>query len=91
MEPKTNEANTRTWLEASSSIRIRAYIENYTPTLSIRERPLPSENLYDMLRKISVPLPVERVVTIERQLEMEFQAWDILSDEALMNFEQELG
>ena len=27
---------------------------------------------------------------VESQLDEEFQAWDILSDKALMNFEQEL-
>ncbi len=91
MEPKTHEANTTTWPEAGSDFRISAYVENCTSTLSMREQLLPNEILYDMLRKISVPLPAERVVTIERQLETEFQAWDVLSDEALKNFEQEPG
>lgn len=91
MQPETNGANTRTWLEASKEMKIRAYIEGYMPTLSVRESPFPSANLYDALRKISVSLPMQRVVTLEPQLEMELQAWDILSDEALRNFEQGLG
>jgi len=90
MEPETNAADTRTWLEVSKEIRIRAYIESYVPTLSIREKPLPGRNLYDALRKISVPFPMRRAATIEPRLEMELQAWDVLSDEALRNFEQGL-
>ena len=91
MEPQTHEANTSTWLEANSDFRISAYVESCTSTIIMRQQLLPSEILYDMLRKISVPLPAERVVATERQLETELQAWDALSDEALMNFEQELG
>ena len=87
---ETDEANTRTWLEASKGIRIRTYIESRMSTLSLRERPSPSENLYEALRKISVPLPMRRAATLEPQLEMELQAWDVLSDEALRNFEQGL-
>ena len=91
MEPLTNVTNTKNWLEASRGIRIRAYIESYTPTLSVRERPFPSGNLYDSLRKVSVLLPTKCAATLEPQLDIEFQAWDILSDEALVNFELELA
>ena len=35
--------------------------------------------------------PVEYLSDIDSQLDLEFQAWDILSDEALINFERELG
>jgi len=90
VQPETNGANTRTWLEASKEIKIRAYIESYMPTLTVRESPFPSAGLYDALEKISVPLSLQRVATLEPQLEMELQAWDILSDEALKDFEQEL-
>jgi len=33
---------------------------------------------------------LEYLPIIDPQLDMEFQAWDMLSDEALMNFEREL-
>ena len=91
MQPETNEANTRTWLEANKEVKIRAYIESYMPTLSVRENPFPGGNLYDALRRVSVPLPMQRAATLEPQLEMELEAWDILSDEALRDFEQGLG
>ena len=91
MQPETDGANTRTWLEASKDMEIRAYIESHMPTLSVRESPSPSGNLYDTLRKVSVSLPTQRAVALEPQLEMELQAWDTLSDEALRNFEQGLG
>lgn len=90
MQPETNEANTTTWLEASKEMKIRAYIESYMPTLSLRERLSPSANLYDALREVSVPPPRQRAVTLGPQLEMELQAWDVLSDEALRDFEREL-
>ena len=91
MDPQTNVANTKDWREACRGIRIRAYIESYMPTLSIQERSSPVEDFYDALRKISVPLPTERAATTADELDMEFQAWDALSDEALVNLEQELG
>jgi hypothetical protein len=90
VEPRTNTANTRTWLEASKGIKIKAYIGSYMPTLSVRESPFPSEDLYDVLREVSVPVPMTRAA-VEPQLEMELQAWDVLSDEALLNFEWGLG
>lgn len=34
--------------------------------------------------------PLEYLPIIDPQLDVEFQAWDTLSDEALMNFEREL-
>jgi len=92
MAPETNVANTKNWLEVSKGIRIRAYVENYVPTLNVRERPLPKEDLYDALRNISVPFPTKRAaIAIEPEFDIEFRAWDALSDEALMNFERELG
>jgi hypothetical protein len=84
MQPETNEANTRTWLEGSKEMKIKAYVENHIPTLSVRESPAPSTSPY------SASLPMQRPVTLGPQLEMELQAWDILSDEALRNFEQGL-
>lgn len=33
----------------------------------------------------------EYPLEIEPQLDLEFQVWDILSDEALLNFERDLG
>lgn len=91
MEPKTDAANTRTWLEGSRDIRILAYVESYAPTRSVRERAYPGEDLYDALRRVSVLLPTNRVAAIPPELEAEFQAWDVLSDDALETFEQELG
>jgi hypothetical protein len=90
MKPQTNMASTKDWLEAEKGLRIRAYIEAYTPTLSIREIPLHRENLYDALREISVPFPIERAPIEKSQFDMEFRAWDILSDEALRIFERKL-
>jgi len=91
MEIRTDTANSRDWLEASKEVRIRAYIENYIPTLSIHEKPLSGENFYEALRGISVPLAEKHPAIQEPHLGTEFQAWDVLSDEALTSFEQELS
>lgn len=85
MEPKTITANTKDWLEASKGIKIAAYIESYMTTLSMREPPFSSRNLYDAFRKISVPISNQ-----DYQFRQELQAWDALSDEALIIFEREL-
>jgi hypothetical protein len=88
MEPLTDTVNTRDWLEASKGVKIAAYIESYMPTLSIYEKPLSDQNFYDALKSISVLFPVTPIISL--RLHQEFQAWDALSDEALMIFEQEL-
>ena len=91
MNPQTNSANTKDWLEAYKELRITAYIEHYTTTLGLRARPLPSQD-FDALRKISVPVsPMKQFAVVPPQLNREFQAWDALSDEALTNLERELG
>jgi hypothetical protein len=90
MESQTNELNTKNWLEATKGMKIRAYIEAYTPTSSMHGMPLPREDLYDAFKEISVPFSEKRTPIVEPQLDAEFQAWDMLSDEALINFEQGL-
>jgi hypothetical protein len=90
MEPQTNAANTKDWLKATKELTIRAYVETYMPTVSVRGRPSPPQAFDEALRKVSVPLPAERVPIIDPQLDIELQAWDVLSDEALKNFEREL-
>jgi len=91
MEPQTDAANMRSWLGTSPQIKITAYIENCVSTLNIREAPLSRVDFYETLRKFSVPFRKDRSAILEPQLDLEFQAWDALSDEALMNFEQELN
>jgi len=90
MQPETGGANTNTWLEASKEMKVKAYIESYMTTLSISGNPCPNTDLYDALREISVPVSLQLVTTLEPQLEMELRAWDALSDEALIDFEQRL-
>jgi len=93
MQPETNGVNTNTWLEASKEMKIAPYIVNYMsmPTSVICKNPYPpSMGLYDAFRNISVPISMQRAVTSEPQLEVELRAWDILSDEALIGFEQRL-
>ncbi len=91
MIPQTDTANTNNWLEASKDSVIWSYIENYMPTSSIQGRPLAEEDLYEALKRVSVPYLGGCAANAEARLGMEFQAWDDLSDEALMNFELELG
>ena len=91
MEPRTETVNAKDWIEANEGIKITAYIENRVSTLSVWQRPLPSENLFESLRKISVIVTKQQPTVAERELDMELQAWDALSDEALVSFEQELS
>jgi serine kinase of HPr protein (carbohydrate metabolism regulator) len=90
MQPETSGANTNTWLEASKKMKIKAYIESFMPTLSVSRNPYPNTDLYDALKNISVPISLQKVTDLEPQLEMEIRAWDTLSDEALIDFEQRL-
>jgi hypothetical protein len=90
MTRQTSGANTATWLEASKDIKIRAYVESYTPTLTIQEQIYPSPDFCEDLWEISIPLSEERAGAIEPELALELEAWDILSDEALRNFENQL-
>jgi hypothetical protein len=64
-------------------------LEAYTPTLSIPGRALPEEDFCDRLQKTSVTI-LESRSPLESELEVECQAWDALSDEALDLFEREL-
>jgi len=89
MEFRTDGASTNDWLGKSRDFRIAANIENIVSTLSIPTTPLPRENLYEALRKASVLLKKPSPI-IEDELHLEFQIWDSLSDEALVNFEQQL-
>jgi len=90
MERQTNAANTKDWLKATKDLTIRAYVETNVPTVSMHGRPAPPPVFDEALRKVSVPLPAQRVPVIDSQLDIELQAWDVLSDEALENFEREL-
>ena len=90
MEPQTQVASAKDWLEADTGIKIMPYVQNYALTSTVWNRPLPSMDFLAALRRISVPLPAQRRSELEPQLDLEFQAWDTLSDEALMNFEQQL-
>jgi len=90
MQPETTGVNTNTWLEASKDINIRAYIENFMQTFNIADKPNPSIGFDDALREISVPFPIRPAINRESKLDMELMAWDSLSDEALLNFEQGL-
>ena len=91
MKPRTETVNSKSWIEANKGIKITSYIENRVSTLSIRERPLPGGNFYELLRETSVMVPKEQPAVVEHELDLELQAWDALSDEALVSFEQELG
>ena len=89
MEPRTDTANTRDWLGVSKDIKLSAYIESCTSTLSVYEKPLLSQDFYDAFKRISVPFSAAPIISV--QLHQEFQSWDALSDEALVAFEQEIG
>ena len=91
MEPRTETINAKSWIGANKEIKIAAYIENYAPTLSVWKKTLPDEDFYDLLRETSVMVLEKRTAIEEPELDLEFQAWDALSDEALMSFEQELS
>ena len=90
MQPETNMATTNTWLEVSKELKIKAYIESYTSITSIYNSLCPIADLHDELIRISIPFPKQRDTTQDQQLEMELSAWDTLSDEALIDFEQRL-
>lgn len=89
MEPRTDSMSSKVWIEAQEGVKVRA-LEAYTSTVSLHERPLPPNDFYDLLEKTSVRF-LKSPSTIERELDVECQAWDALSDEALEIFERTLG
>lgn len=90
MQPETSGANTRTWLKENSEVTIKAYTESCMMTLTMHRSPISNAvGIYDTLRKISTSVPA-LIAATQPNLEAEFQAWDLLSDEALRNFELEL-
>ena len=90
MRTQTDDANTATWLETSGRKSIRAHVESYIPMLTICESPLPNRDLYKVLREVSVWFSELSFGSFELELNLELQAWDILSDEALEIFERDL-
>ncbi len=90
MEPQTNGANTKDWLEAIKEYKINAYIDNYMPTQSMHGVSISTEGFYDEMLKVYVQVPVHPAVFLEHEIKMELDAWDILSDEALSAFELEI-
>jgi hypothetical protein len=91
MEPRTETINAKSWIEANKGIKITAYIENYASMLSVWKKPLLNENLNELSRETSVMVLEKQPTVAEPELDLELQAWDALSDEALMSFEQELS
>ena len=88
MQPETHEANTETWIKASQDLNVKPFVEGYMATVSVNGYPVPTEQgLYDELKKIGALFPIPAAGVVGPQLEMELQAWDLLSDEALRDFE----
>ena len=90
MQPQTNKADTKTWLEASKEIDIRAYIEGYMPNLNICANIFPLASIYKTQVEVCVPSIIKQSVTLDPIMQTEFQAWEVLSDEALRDFELRL-
>lgn len=88
MEPQINTANTKDWLEASKDLKIKAYIEAFTPTSNLIGMSCPQENLYEQFLHIGVPFIEQGASPMGLRLETEFESWDQLSDEALIDFEK---
>lgn len=91
MKPQTDTVNTHDWLEATKDLVILPYIESYMPSSSLRGRPWAEIDHSEELRRVSAPYKGKIAVNAGNYLNKEFQVWDDLSDEALMNFETELG
>jgi|GEM_PF-1653304 len=90
MQMQTNQANTKTWLEASKNLDIRAYVECYMPKLCLSENIFPLAGMYETQREVSSPFEIGQSVIQDLIYPTEFQAWEFLSEEALRNFELRL-
>ena len=90
MKPRTDAANTGNWLEASKGFKVRPYVESYVTTASVQEEDSLGSPPFEVLREISVLLPSGPSADVESLLNGEFQAWDALSDEALVTVEDQL-
>jgi hypothetical protein len=90
MFPLTDRVSSNNWLEANKDIKLNAYIENFMPTLSMSEGPLEQQDFSETLKQVSLKV-LTNDFPVESVLDTEFQSWDSLSDEALINFEQNLS
>lgn len=89
MFPLTDSVSSKSWLEANQDIKLNGYIESLMSTLNMSVRPLKQQDLSGALNQISLRVLIGNV-PIDFTLDTEFQSWDSLSDEALINFEQNL-
>lgn len=87
MKSETRVINTKDWLNASKELNIRLYVENSVSTVTRYQYPPFNEGLRD-ISKAALNKPS---MVMEPGLETEFEAWEILSDQALADFERALG
>lgn len=90
MESQTCVASTKDWLEASKEMKIKLSVENSISTVNAYRFAVSLGELLDTLKQISLPFLGRPSVVVEPSLDLEFEAWDSLSDEALVNFEYAL-
>ncbi|MBL7179576.1 MAG: hypothetical protein ABIK98_15590 [Pseudomonadota bacterium] len=90
MFPLTDSVSSNSWLEANKDIKVNAYIESLVSTLNLPVKPLEQQDLSEALNQTSFGVLVN-TFPVESALDTEFQSWDSLSDEALINFEQNLS
>lgn len=90
MFPLTDSVSSKSWLEANKDIKLNVYIEGLISTLSLSVKPLEQQDLSEALNQISLRVLVNNI-PVDSALDSELQSWDSLSDEALINFEQNLS
>ncbi len=89
MLPLTDSVSSNSWLESNQDIKLNAYVENFVPTLIISEKQLEQQSFSETLKQVNISF-VLNDFPVDSDFDYEFQSWDSLSDEALINFEQKL-
>jgi S-formylglutathione hydrolase FrmB len=90
MFPLTDSVSSKIWLEGDKDIKLNAYTDNLMSTLNLSVKPLEQHDFSEALNQISLKVLINDF-PVDSTLDYEFQSWDSLSDEALINFEQNLS
>jgi hypothetical protein len=91
MNYRTDTVSSKTWLRARPHFFLKAYVEAYVSTASASERTPLRPDVFGGLKKPGPMSPIIISDKTDRDLGTELAAWDCLSDEALSNFEDQLG
>ncbi len=86
----TDSVSSSNWLESNKDIKLSAYVEAFSFTLGISGQPSEQHGITETLKQGHFRFLLNDYF-FDSLLDSEFQSWESLSDEALINFERKLS